>query len=115
MLSIQDSFYGICGLLAALALTHPRFYVKYSTYLIAAAAFNLVLILAITLIIIMAGDSISGYRDEFYSFAKIFADFVLKTNRLEVLSYMIMLLVVWGNLYLLSKMINAFSEKAESE
>lgn len=111
MISIQDSFYGVCGLLAALALTHPKFYVRYSTYIIAAAAFNLVLILAIILVVLMAGNNVLEYKSEFYDFAKIIADFVLKTNRLEMLSYMILLIIVWANMYLLSLMINKFHEE----
>ncbi|WAG07935.1 hypothetical protein NRZ30_02405 [Aeromonas jandaei] len=106
MLSIQDSFYGICGLLAALALTHPKFYVKYSLYIVAAAVLNLVLILAITMAILMAADNIVDHKNEFYDFARVFADFVLKTNQLEILSYMLMLIIVWGNMHLLSLMID---------
>ncbi|GAB5991005.1 hypothetical protein [Aeromonas enteropelogenes] len=111
MIDFQSVFYGVCGLLAAIAITQPRFYEKYSSYILVAAFFNTVLILFITLITLNIANNAGEYRDGISLFARYFSEFLFKINNHQMISYMALLVIVWGNLLVLSRMLRKYGDE----
>lgn len=115
MIDIQNVFYGVCGLLAAISITHPGFYIKYSSYLLVAAYSNMVVILAITLAILKLAPEVVSYRDNLNLLAKYLSEFLMKIDNYQAISYMILLAIVWWNLRILSFMLCKYENMAEQK
>ncbi|MGN5062873.1 hypothetical protein [Aeromonas sp. 6P] len=110
MIDIQSVFYGVCGLLAAIAITQPKFYVKYANYLLVAAFFNMILVLAVTLLALVVANEAGEYRDGINLFARHFSEFLLKVDNYQAVSYMALLFIAWGNLLVLSKLMGKYED-----
>ncbi|WP_314926620.1 hypothetical protein [Aeromonas piscicola] len=115
MIDFQNVFYGVCGLLAAIAITQPKFYVKYASYLLVAAFVNMVLVLVVTLLALVIANKAGEYRDGINLFARYFSEFLLKIDNYQALSYMALLFVVWGNLLILSRLIGKYEDDIKKQ
>lgn len=110
MIDFQSVFYGVCGLLAAIAITQPKFYLKYAGYLIVAAFVNMVFVLIITWVALVVANQVGEYRDGVNLFARHFSEFLFKVDNYQTVSYMALLFIAWGNLLLLSKLMVKYSD-----
>ncbi|MGL4356012.1 MAG: hypothetical protein ACRCTP_19525 [Aeromonas popoffii] len=115
MIDFQSVFYGVCGLLAAIAITQPKFYVKYASHLLVAAFVNMVLVLVVTLLALVIANKAGEYGDGINLFARHFSEFLLKIDNYQALSYMALLFVVWGNLLILSWLIGKYEDNIKKQ
>lgn len=111
MIDFQSVFYGVCGLLVAIAITQPKFYVKYAVHLLIAAFFNAFLVLLITAVALRLSRDVASYGDGLKQFAINFSDFLLKVDNYQTASYMGLLIVVWGNMCILSLMLSKHGDE----
>lgn len=112
MIDIQSAFYGVCGLLAAIAISQPRFYIEYAFHLLVAAYFNIVLILAITLVSLKVANDIPEYKNELNDFARYFSEFLLSIDNAHTVSFMVLLFIVWLNLFVLCTLLKLYGDRS---
>ncbi|MGE6221908.1 hypothetical protein [Aeromonas media] len=115
MIDFQSVFYGVCGLLAAIAITQPKFYVKYAGHLFVAAFVNMALVLVVTYFALVIANDAGEYRDGINLFARYFSEFLFKVDNYQTVSYMALLFVVWINLLFLSKLMSKYDDEIKKE
>ncbi|OCQ44246.1 hypothetical protein A6767_04195 [Aeromonas veronii] len=110
MIDIQSVFYGVCGLLAAIAITNQNFMSNMPIIYWLLLFFNMILVLAVTLLALVVANEAGEYRDGINLFARHFSEFLLKVDNYQAVSYMALLFIAWGNLLVLSKLMGKYED-----
>ena len=105
MIELQTVFYGLCGLLVTLFITHPSFYIKYARSVLLFAWLQSVLLLFATFVILQVADDTGLYEENVFVFIKQFV-MPLLGDRGQFIMYMVWSLVLEENLRFLAKSLN---------
>ncbi|HHQ4775509.1 TPA: hypothetical protein ACSP84_003350 [Aeromonas veronii] len=102
MFDMQTVFYGLCGLLVALSISNPSFYIKHGRTVVALAWTNAVVILVLTYMVMQVAEDVVAYRDYIMEYSEKLVKFYVEDIPVTCM-YMFLSEVLNENLIYLAK------------
>lgn len=110
MFDMQTFFYGLCGFLAALSISHPNFYIKYGRTVVALAWGNGAVLVVVTFMILQVAEDAGSYRIYIIDYSRKLIEFLVKDLSATIM-YMFVSELLNENLIWLAKGLDKHNQR----
>lgn len=110
MFDMQTFFYGLCGFLAALSISHPNFYIKHGRTVVALAWGNGAVLVVVTFMVLQVAEDAGSYRIYIIDYSRKLIEFLIKDLSATIM-YMFVSELLNENLIWLAKSLDKHNQR----